>query len=201
MSQDSTTTAMTTTPQWLVSSSMASLSSVTVAPSLMGLPATLGQHDVVLPPLLTLRCSGGVIGLATVSQQQPPSPIPFQAYANYAMGSPWVGFFFSELSFPPFCILYVCCLFWCLLSTFRCHNGCHIHPWGAQMLGFAPLQPIGAYPWQAYVQPGNGHQPTPGMHRVAAPSTALSRGSLLLLNQLFPSHPICMVGHAAFGAW
>ena len=45
---------------------------------------------------------------------------------------------------------------------------------GAQLLGFAPLQPFGAYPWQAYVHPGDGHQPTPGMHRVAAPSTALS---------------------------
>ena len=26
------------------------------------------------------------------------------------------------------------------------------------------------------MQPGNGHWPTPGMHRVAAPSTTLSRG-------------------------
>ena len=39
---------------------------VTMAPSLMGLPVTSGQHDVVLPPLLTLRNSGGVVDLATV---------------------------------------------------------------------------------------------------------------------------------------
>ena len=60
----------------------------------MGLPVTMGQCDVVLPPPLMPRCSGGVIGLATVSQQQPPSLMPLQAYANYAMGSPQVGFSF-----------------------------------------------------------------------------------------------------------
>ena len=49
-------------------------------------------------------------------------------------------------------------------------------PMGAQPLGFAPLQPFGVYPWQAYVQPGDGHQSTPGMHRVAAPSATLGRG-------------------------
>ena len=49
-------------------------------------------------------------------------------------------------------------------------------PMGAQPLGFAPLQPFGVYPWQAYVQPGDGHQSTSGMHRVAAPSATLGRG-------------------------
>ena len=51
----------------------------------------------------------------------------------------------------------------------------------------------------AYVQPGDGHQPTPGMYRMAAASTALSRGSLLLLNQLSSSHSKYMVGHTALG--
>ena len=46
----------------------------------------------------------------------------------------------------------------------------------AQPSGFAPLQPFGAHLWQTYAQPDNDHWPTPGMHRVAAPSTALSRG-------------------------
>ena len=63
-------------------------------------------------------------------------------------------------------------------------------PMGDQPLGFAPLQPFGVDPWQAYVQPGDGHRSTPGMHRVAAPSATLSRGSLLLLIQLFPNYPI-----------
>ena len=47
---------------------------------------------------------------------------------------------------------------------------------GAQPFGFVPLQPFGVYPWQAYVQPGDGHWSMPGMHKVAAPSTTLSRG-------------------------
>ena len=38
------------------------------------------------------------------------------------------------------------------------------------------------------------------MHRVAAPSTTMSRGSLLLLSQLFTNHSIYMVGHTALGA-
>ena len=46
---------------------------------------------------------------------------------------------------------------------------------GAQLLGFAPWQPFGVYPWQAYVQPGDGHWSTPGMHRVAAPTATLGR--------------------------
>ena len=73
-------------------------------------------------------------------------------------------------------------------------------PMGAQPLGFAPLQPFGVYPWQAYMQPGDGHQSMPGMHRVAAPSPTLGRGSLLLLIQLFLNHPIYLVGHTALGA-
>ena len=41
---------MTTTPPvTVVSSGMSSLSLVTMAPSSMGLPTMLGQHDVVLP--------------------------------------------------------------------------------------------------------------------------------------------------------
>ena len=68
---------------------------------------------------------------------------------------------------------------------------------GAQPLGFAPWKPFGVYPWQSYVQPGDGHQSTPGMHRVAAPSATLGGGSLLLLIQLCPSQ---LVGYTALGA-
>ena len=49
-------------------------------------------------------------------------------------------------------------------------------PMGAQPLGFASLPPFGGYLCQAYVQPGDGNWPTPGIHRVAAPSTALRMG-------------------------
>ena len=78
--------------QW--SSGLSSVSSVTVAPSLMGLPVTLEQCGVVQPPPLMPRGSGGVIGPASVPQQQPPSSVPLQAYANYAVGYPQVCFSF-----------------------------------------------------------------------------------------------------------
>ena len=108
--------AMTTTPLvTVVSSGLSSVSSVTVAPSLMGLPTTLGWHEVVLPPPLTPRGSGGVIGLASVPQQQPPSSMPLLAYANYAMGSPQVGPYFS-VKLPI--ILYIICLVSILVSAF-----------------------------------------------------------------------------------
>ena len=112
MSQVSTTMATTTTsPVTVVSSGMSSISSVTVAPSLMGLPTMLGQHDVIL----TQRCSGGVLGLASMPQQQPPSSMPLQAYANYAIGSPQVGFFFRV---EPSTSLYIICLVSVLVSDF-----------------------------------------------------------------------------------
>ena len=116
MSQVSTTMAMTTTPPvTVVSSGMSSISSVTVASSLMGLPTTLGQHDVVLLPSLTPRCSGGVLGIASVPQQQPLSSLPLQAYANYAMGFPQVGLFCRV---EPPTVLYIICLVSVLVSAF-----------------------------------------------------------------------------------
>ena len=78
MSQVSTTTGMTTTLLVTVVSfgTLSLLSMVTMAPSLKGLPVTSGQHDVVLPPLLTPRHSRHFVGLATVPQEQPPSQMP-----------------------------------------------------------------------------------------------------------------------------
>ena len=126
--------------------------------------------------------------------------MPLQAYANYAMDSPQVGFFFRV---DPPTILYIICLVSVLVSAFYFQVHCWMaySPLRIQPFGFAPLQPLGAYPWQPYVQPGDGHQPTPGMHRVAAPFITLSRGNLMLLSLLFSSHPIYMVGHIALGAW
>ena len=107
---------MIITPQvTMVSSGMPSLSSMTMAPSLRGLPTILAQHDVVLLPPLSPRCSGGVLGHASVPQQQPPSSMPLQAYANYAMGSPQVGFFFRV---EPPTVLYIICLVPVLVSAF-----------------------------------------------------------------------------------
>ena len=70
------------------------MTTVTVAPAMVGPPAALGQQDVVLPPVLIPRDTRGVVGLATVQQQPPQSQMSFQAYVNYAMGLPQVSFLF-----------------------------------------------------------------------------------------------------------
>ena len=44
-------------------------------------------------------------------------------------------------------------------------------PRGAQLWGHATQQTFGDYPWQAYIPPGNGLHPMPGVHNVAAPLT------------------------------
>ena len=68
ISQASATTAMITTPLVSVvcSGTSSILSMVNMAPFLIGLTVTSGQHDVVLPPLLTPRHSGGVVVIATL---------------------------------------------------------------------------------------------------------------------------------------
>ena len=76
MSHASATMAITTSPVTIVCSGMSSLLiTVTMASSLMGLPVTSGQHDVILPLALTPRNSEGVAGLAIVPQQQPQSQV------------------------------------------------------------------------------------------------------------------------------
>ena len=143
MSQASTTTATTTTPLVTVMCSGTSsfLSTVTMAPSLMGLSVTPAQHDVFMSPSLTPRNSGGVVSLATLPQHQPQSQMPLQAHANYAMGRPQVGFSF-RVEIPTSLFLYAWCLFWCMLSAFRCHAGCHIHLWGLNHLGLHHCNPL-----------------------------------------------------------
>ena len=127
MSHVSTTAPTTTPPVTVVSSGLSSVSSVTVAPSLTGFPVS---HGMVPPPPLMPRGSGGVLGSVSVPQQQTPSSMPPLAYANYAMGSPQVGFFFRVEPPTILYLIYVWCLFWCLLFTFRCRIGCRIHLWG-----------------------------------------------------------------------
>ena len=60
-------------------------------------------------------------------------------------------------------------------------------PREAQPMGFAPLQPFKAYPWQVYVLPSDDYQPTPWMHQVAGPFTALNIGQPYA-TQLSSSH-------------
>ena len=147
---------------------------------------------MVLPPPLTLRCPGGVIGLASGPQQQPPSLMPLLAYANYAVGSPQVGFFFRM---EPPTILYIICLVFILVSAFyfQVPGWMSYYPMGTQSLEFAPLQPFGVYAWQAYVQPDDGHWSMPGMHRMAAPSATFSRGEPSATQSAVP-HPSHLYG-------
>ena len=112
MSHVSTTAPTTTPPVTVVSSGLSSVSSVSVAPSLTGFPVS---HGVVPPPPLMPRSSGGGLGSISVSQQQIPSSMPPLANANYAMGSPQVGFFFRVEPPTVLYLIYVWCLFWCLL--------------------------------------------------------------------------------------
>ena len=200
MSEASTTKAMTTTPPVIVvSSSMSSLlSMVTMAPSLMRLLVTSGQHDA-LPPLLTPRNFGGVVGLATVLQQQAKSQMPLQVYANYAMGPSWVGFSF-RVECPT--ILYIICLVSVLVYAFCFQVPCWMlySSIGAQLLGLHHCNPL---------------ELTHGRHMCSLTMVidphqlctewlllhCLSRGNLLLPNQLSSSHSNYMVGHTAFGAW
>ena len=153
---------MTTTPPVtdICSSTLSLLTTVTMSTSLMGLPVISGQHDVLLSPL-TLRDSGGVVGLATVPQQQPQSQMPLQAYANYAMGPLHVGFTF-RVEAPTIFYVFVSILVYAFY--FKVPSWIPLSPMGAQPLGFVPLQPFGAYPWQVCVQLGDGHWATEGMH-------------------------------------
>ena len=111
---------------------------VTMAPFLMRLPVTSGQHDMVLPPLRSLRKSGGVVGLANVPQQQPQSQMPLRVMPIMS----WVIHKYislSDVSLPPFwffidlmsVLVYAFCFqvpHWMLYSSI-----------GAQPLEFAPL--------------------------------------------------------------
>ena len=81
----------------VVCSSASSLTMiVTIVPTFNGLTATLGQQNVVQPPLLIQRDIGGVVGPATVLEQQPQSQMPSQAYVSCAMGPPQVGYLFQS---------------------------------------------------------------------------------------------------------
>ena len=106
---------------------------VTMAPTLIGLPATSGQYDLDLPPLLMPKYTIGVVGLTTVLQQQPQSQMPLQAYANYAMGPPKVCFSFRVELLTNFLKGIDICSGVCFLLSSNAE--CHIHQWGLNHWG------------------------------------------------------------------
>ena len=110
----------------------------------------------------------------------------------------WVSL--SELSLPPMCLyMLVSVLVYAFCFQMPCSTSYSLR-WTQQLMS-APLKLFGSHPGQAYVHPGDGYLPTPGMHQVAAASTTSSKGSLLLLSQLSSSHSNNMVEHTAVGAW
>ena len=69
----------------------------------------------------------------SVPQLQTPSSMPPLAYANYAMGSPQVGFFF-RVEPPIICILYMFGVHsGVYLLLLGAKLGCHIHLWGLNL--------------------------------------------------------------------
>ena len=168
-----------------------------MAPSLMGLKVTSGQHDVVLPPPLTLRLSGSVVGLATVPQQQPLFQMPLPANANYAIDPTEEGFCFRV---EPFTIFYVFGVFWCMLCTFGCHADCCIYLLGLNHWCFHHCNPLEITHGRHVCNLATVISPHKVCTAVAAPSTALTRGSLLLLSELSSSHANYMVGYTGLGA-
>ena len=91
-------TATTTTPSvtFVCFGASASMTTVKIAPTSVGLEAASGQYDVfLLPPLILRDTIRDIVNLDNVLQQKP--QIPSQAYANYAMGPSQVRSFL-ELS-------------------------------------------------------------------------------------------------------
>ena len=108
-------------------------------------------------------------------QQQPQSKMPYQAYANYAMW-PWVSLLFWTLDSCQSIMLDIGVCY-SVSFSFQVPTWLPCSPVGAQPLVYSPLQCFGVSTQQAHVLPDDGLWPTPGVHQMAAPSTALSSGA------------------------
>ena len=198
MSEISTTTVVTTTPLvTVVSSRMSSPSSVTMAPSLTRLPATLVQCDVVLPPPLTPSCPWGVIGPCLCTTAATSIPAVSSGLCQLCHGFS-TGRFLSQ---SWACHHFVYYMFGVCSSVCFLLSGAILDviftPRGST-IGVCTVATIGVYLWQAYVQPAD-HQPMPGMHRVAAPFTTLSRGAFCCSVSCSPAIPSIWWGIQLWG--
>ena len=197
MSQASATTAMTNTPPvtFVCSGTSSLLTTVTMASSMMGLPAASGQHNVVLPPPLTQRKFGGFVGLATVLQQQSQSQMPVQAYANYAVGPLPVDFSFRvELSTIFYMFISVLVYDFCFqVPCLMPYSPMVLNCWGLHHCN--PLELTNTRHMYNLVMVISPHEECTEW----LPPPALNGGNLLLLSQLSSSHSNYMVGHTALG--
>ena len=98
----------------------------------------------------------------------------FKEYSNFAIGPPWVSFFF-RVELPTDMLVSV------MVYAFRFQYGCHFAYRGSTI---GVCTTVTLYTWQVYLHPGDGLRPIEGIHRVAFPYTSSSRGSLMLLSQL-----------------
>ena len=193
------TATTTTAPVTVVcSSALFLITAVTMAPTLIGLPVTLDQCDVVLPTVLILRNRRGIVGLTTVMQQQPQSHMPSQTYANYTMDPPKVSFLFQSSVSPPICLymlMYIMVYAFCFqvpiwMPYSLTSGGSIIEACTSAALWSIPMTGICASWWWSLV--------TPGMHWVAAPQL-FQVGGTLWYSSHPPPYPNNMVGKQALG--
>ena len=133
------------------------------------------SETVVLPgqliPKDMVRISVSLTSM--LQQQQLQSQMPSQAYANYAKGLTLVNFQFQCSASHWFIVSYVgdCYCVSFLLS------GSHVDSMfisGDSTLAVCNITTLLSRPWQAYLPLCGGPWPMPGIHWVAATSTALS---------------------------
>ena len=177
------TTTTSTPPVTVVSSGTSFITMfVTFAPTSV-CKITLGQQYVLLLLQLIARFMLGTpVGL-THAIATPFVPDAFSVICQLCHGSSKDKFLFqSWASHQLLCHVFGVCT---LLSNPLVAT---LSPVGAQPLEFVILQPYETYPWQAYVPPGYGLWPMPGVHWVAAHLTASSQGDPSATNPTAASH-------------
>ena len=195
MSQDTATTA---TPLLMAVCSGDSPITTTVMMALLGAWAVLAQQDSILSSLLIPRDMRSVLVSPLCCNSYISPRCLFRHIPTMLQVLQRWGFsFIVEPSTVLSKCIYVCYGVCFLLSDSFVDV---LLTYGAQLLVFAPPQCLRAYLWQAYAHLGDGLRPTPGIHQVTAPSTAFSKGSLMLLSQLSSSHSSNIVWYRALGA-
>ena len=113
-------TATTTTPPVTVMCSGASslTMTVTMVPTLMGLPVTLVQHDVVLSPPLMLRDTKRCCWPCYCAAAATSIPDTSSGMYQLCLGSSTVKFLFQSQASHWFAYIWWC-LLWCMFSDFQ----------------------------------------------------------------------------------
>ena len=127
--------------------------------------------------------------------------MPLQAYSNYAMAPPQVGFFF-RVELPTVFVYYMfgVCSGVCFLLSGAMLDA--IFTLGDSTTGVCTIATPWSLPMAGIYATWCGHQPTPGMHRVAAPSTTLSRAKPYATQVCCsPAIPSIWWGIQLWGVW